>query len=128
MAVDEAIWCASHAPLVNDGRHCRDSLRTYADNDPTLTDAILDRIVHSSHKIKLEATKSMRDTVEGERLRRPGRGPKTGDQVGFKPTPDNRPTAARFRLIVGDSARVKTVPARFPSAATAAPIRRPRSA
>jgi DNA replication protein DnaC len=31
-------------------------------NDPTLADAILDRIVHSSQKIELKATKSMRDT------------------------------------------------------------------
>ena len=31
-------------------------------NDPTLADAILDRIVHSSHKIDLKASKSMRDT------------------------------------------------------------------
>lgn len=34
-------------------------------NDPTLADAILDRVVHSSHKITLKATKSMRDTAEG---------------------------------------------------------------
>ena len=34
---------------------------TYLD-DPTLADAILDRIVHSSHKIELKATKSLRDT------------------------------------------------------------------
>jgi hypothetical protein len=34
-------------------------------NDPTLADAILDRVVHSSHKIELKATKSMRDTTEG---------------------------------------------------------------
>lgn len=31
-------------------------------NDPTLADAILDRVVHSSHKIDLKATKSLRDT------------------------------------------------------------------
>ena len=31
-------------------------------NDPTLADAILDRVVHSSHKIELKATKSLRDT------------------------------------------------------------------
>ena len=31
-------------------------------NDPTLADAILDRIVHSSHKIELKTSKSMRDT------------------------------------------------------------------
>ena len=30
--------------------------------DPTLADAILDRVVHSSHKIDLKATKSLRDT------------------------------------------------------------------
>ena len=30
-------------------------------NDPTLADAILDRVVHSSHKIELKATKSLRD-------------------------------------------------------------------
>ena len=30
--------------------------------DPTLADAILDRVVHSSHKIELRTTKSMRDT------------------------------------------------------------------
>jgi DNA replication protein DnaC len=30
-------------------------------NDPTLADAILDRIVHSSHKIELKGTRSMRD-------------------------------------------------------------------
>jgi DNA replication protein DnaC len=29
--------------------------------DPTLADAILDRIVHSSHKIELKGTRSMRD-------------------------------------------------------------------
>ena len=33
-------------------------------NDPTLADAILDRVVHSSHKIELKATKSLRDTAE----------------------------------------------------------------
>ena len=31
-------------------------------NGPTLADAILDRVVHSSHKIDLKATKSLRDT------------------------------------------------------------------
>ena len=31
-------------------------------NDPTLADAILDRVVHSSHKIELKASRSMRDT------------------------------------------------------------------
>lgn len=31
-------------------------------NDPTLADAILDRIVHSSHKIELKGTRSMRDS------------------------------------------------------------------
>ncbi|MDZ5455281.1 IS21-like element helper ATPase IstB [Azohydromonas lata] len=30
-------------------------------NDPTLADAILDRVVHSSHKIELKVGKSMRD-------------------------------------------------------------------
>jgi DNA replication protein DnaC len=30
-------------------------------NDPTLADAILDRVVHSSHKIELKTSKSMRD-------------------------------------------------------------------
>jgi len=30
-------------------------------NDPTLADAILDRIVHSSHKIEIKASKSLRD-------------------------------------------------------------------
>ena len=30
-------------------------------NDPTLADAILDRVVHSSHKIELKGTQSMRD-------------------------------------------------------------------
>ena len=30
-------------------------------NDPTLADAILDRVVHSSHKIELKGTRSMRD-------------------------------------------------------------------
>jgi len=34
-------------------------------NDPTLADAILDRVVHSSHMIELKATRSMRDTAEG---------------------------------------------------------------
>ena len=34
-------------------------------NDPTLADAILDRVMHSSHKIALKATKSMRETVDG---------------------------------------------------------------
>lgn len=33
-------------------------------NDPTLADAILDRIVHSSHKIELKGTKSLRDKAE----------------------------------------------------------------
>lgn len=33
-------------------------------NDPTLADAILDRVVHASHKIELKATKSLRDTAE----------------------------------------------------------------
>ena len=32
-------------------------------NAPTLADAILDRVVHSSHKIELKAIKSMRDTA-----------------------------------------------------------------
>ena len=31
-------------------------------NDPTLADAILDRLVHSSHKIELKGTRSMRDS------------------------------------------------------------------
>jgi DNA replication protein DnaC len=31
-------------------------------NDPTLADAILDRVVHSSHKMELKVGKSMRDT------------------------------------------------------------------
>ena len=30
--------------------------------DPTLADAILDRVVHSSHKIELKGTRSMRDS------------------------------------------------------------------
>lgn len=30
-------------------------------NDPTLADAILDRVVHSSHKVELKGTKSMRE-------------------------------------------------------------------
>ena len=30
-------------------------------NDPTLADAVLDRVVHSSHKIELKGTRSMRD-------------------------------------------------------------------
>ena len=34
-------------------------------NDPTLADAILDRVVHASHKIELKATKSLRDTAQG---------------------------------------------------------------
>jgi DNA replication protein DnaC len=34
---------------------------TYLD-DPTLADAILDRIVHSSHKIDLKSSKSLRDS------------------------------------------------------------------
>ena len=34
-------------------------------NDPTLADAILDRVVHSSYKLELKVTKSMRDTAEG---------------------------------------------------------------
>jgi len=35
---------------------------TYLD-DPTLADAILDRIVHSSHKIDLKSSKSLRDSM-----------------------------------------------------------------
>ncbi|TDP63939.1 IS21-like element helper ATPase IstB [Roseateles toxinivorans] len=34
-------------------------------NDPTLADAILDRLVHASHKIELKTTKSLRDAAEG---------------------------------------------------------------
>ena len=30
-------------------------------SDPTLADAILDRVVHSSHKIELNATRSLRE-------------------------------------------------------------------
>ena len=30
-------------------------------NDPTLADAILDRVVHSSHKMELKGTRSMRE-------------------------------------------------------------------
>ena len=37
---------------------------TYLD-DPTLADAILDRVVHSSHKIDLKGT-SLRDKREGK--------------------------------------------------------------
>jgi DNA replication protein DnaC len=37
---------------------------TYLD-DPTLADAILDRVVHSSHKIELKG-KSLRETAEGK--------------------------------------------------------------
>ena len=33
-------------------------------NAPTLAGAILDRVVHASHKIELKATKSMRDTAQ----------------------------------------------------------------
>jgi hypothetical protein len=65
-------------------------------NDPPLADAILDRVVHSSHKIELKATKSIRNTAGG-RLRRPGRGLMTWDQVRSKPTPDNRPETAHNR-------------------------------
>lgn len=36
------------------------SWHTYL-NDPTLADAILDRVVHSSHKIELKGTRSMRE-------------------------------------------------------------------
>ena len=32
-------------------------------NDPTLADAILDRVVHASQKIELKATRSLRDTT-----------------------------------------------------------------
>ncbi len=39
------------------------SWHTYL-GDPTLADAILDRVVHSSHKIDLKATRSLRDTAE----------------------------------------------------------------
>ena len=35
-------------------------------NDRTLADAILDRVVHSSHKIELKATKSLRDTADAQ--------------------------------------------------------------
>ena len=35
-------------------------------NDPTLADAILDRVGHSSHKIELKATKSLRDTADAQ--------------------------------------------------------------
>ena len=35
-------------------------------NDPTLADAILDRVVHSSHKIELKATKSLRETDQAQ--------------------------------------------------------------
>jgi len=38
---------------------------TYLD-DPTLADAILDRIVHSSHKIDLKTTKSLRDNEKSK--------------------------------------------------------------
>jgi DNA replication protein DnaC len=34
-------------------------------NDPTLADAILDRVVHSSHKIELKGAKSLRDVKNG---------------------------------------------------------------
>jgi DNA replication protein DnaC len=34
-------------------------------DDPTLADAILDRVVHSSHKIELKG-KSLRETAEGQ--------------------------------------------------------------
>ncbi|MFP3185522.1 MAG: IS21-like element helper ATPase IstB [Paraburkholderia sp.] len=33
-------------------------------NDPTLADAILDRVVHSSQKIELKAARSLRDTTD----------------------------------------------------------------
>ena len=33
-------------------------------NAPTLADAILDRVVHSSHKIELKVAKSMREPAE----------------------------------------------------------------
>jgi len=38
--------------------------------DPTLADAILDRLVHSAHKIHLEADKSMRDRAARRRRKR----------------------------------------------------------
>ncbi len=46
------VACASQLPVK--------AWHTYL-NDPTLADAILDRVVHSSHKIELKGTKSMRD-------------------------------------------------------------------
>jgi len=38
--------------------------------DPTLADAILDRLVHSAHKIHLEADKSMRDRAARRRTKK----------------------------------------------------------
>ena len=38
---------------------------TYLD-EPTLADAILDVVVHSSHKIELKATKSPRDMADAQ--------------------------------------------------------------
>jgi DNA replication protein DnaC len=69
-------------------------------NDPTLADAILDRVVHSSHKIDLKATKSLRDA---------------GD------------TAGHFRLIVDDWATFTTGLACLPRPSTITLKQRPRS-
>ena len=42
-------------------------------NDPTLADAILDRVVHSSHKIELKGTKSLREIDSSDDRRAPPR-------------------------------------------------------
>jgi DNA replication protein DnaC len=85
---------------------------TYLD-DPTLADAILDRVVHSSHKIELKG-RSLRDQAKpahderdtrgssmstcviGGRLRRPGRG-LTEQILNPKTRPAGASTAARLR-------------------------------
>lgn len=49
----------AHSTLITSQLPVKD-WHTYL-SDPTLADAILDRVVHSSNKIELKGTRSMRD-------------------------------------------------------------------
>ncbi len=54
----------AHSTLITSQLPVKD-WHTYL-SDPTLADAILDRVVHSSNKIELKGTRSMRDDGGGD--------------------------------------------------------------
>ena len=71
-------------------------------NDPTLADVILDRVVHSSHKIELKGID--RACVHARSGAPPAawQGPRFRNQINPKTSPITHATGERFRLIVDD--------------------------